>query len=168
MTASLTHRSRRAYIPVLLACLAGSLISVAYPLYVIRPFRAQGAGELAAALVVARFEPLLTAISACVALLAMVGYSCEQPRLWRRVVAAGGACCVAALAVLARVNVYERMFHPIEHSSFAIASQVKLDGDEKVIAVSIGGEARAYPIRNMSYHHMINDVVGRVAIVATY
>jgi hypothetical protein len=75
---------------------------------------------------------------------------------------------VAVLAVLARVNVYELMFRPIDHASFAAASRSKLDKDEKVIAVKVGGEARAYPIRNMSYHHLINDVVGRTAIVATY
>jgi hypothetical protein len=37
-----------------------------------------------------------------------------------------------------------------------------------VIAVRIGGEARAYPIRSMSYHHVFNDVLGPDAIVATY
>jgi len=163
-----TASIRRAYIPVLLACLAGSLISFAYPLYVMRPFMAQGARELAAALEMARFQPLITLISAVIALLAMVGYWREHPRLWRRVLAAVGACLVAAAAVLARVNVYELAFHPNGHSSFAFASQVQLDRDEKVIAISIGGEARAYPIRSMSYHHMINDVLGRVAIVATY
>jgi hypothetical protein len=45
---------------------------------------------------------------------------------------------------------------------------VKLDGRERVIAVKIGGSARAYPIRAIAYHHVINDVVERVAIVATY
>jgi hypothetical protein len=60
------------------------------------------------------------------------------------------------------------MFHPIGRASFSSAPQVKLDKDEKVIAVNIGGEARAYPIRSMSYHHLINDVVDKLAIVATY
>ena len=88
--------------------------------------------------------------------------------MWRRVLAGVVASFVAVLAFLARVNVYELSFHPIDHSSFSAASQMKLDPDEKVIAAFIGGEARAYPIRNMSYHHVINDVVGKVAIVATY
>ena len=57
---------------------------------------------------------------------------------------------------------------PIIHSSFTAARDVKLDGAEKVIAVRVGGEARAYPIRSMSYHHVANDVVGGTAIVATY
>jgi len=45
---------------------------------------------------------------------------------------------------------------------------VKLDDDEKVIVVKIGDAARAYPIRSISYHHVVNDVVGQEAIVATY
>jgi hypothetical protein len=60
------------------------------------------------------------------------------------------------------------MFHPFERPSFSRADEAKLDGDEKVIAISVGGEARAYPIRIVSYHHLINDVVGGVPIVATY
>jgi len=60
------------------------------------------------------------------------------------------------------------MFHPDIRPSFTAAQSVKLDGAEKVIAVRIGGEARAYPIRSMSYHHVLNDMVGGVAIVATY
>jgi hypothetical protein len=168
MTPSIPQRIRPRFIFVLLACVAVSLISVAYPIYVIRPFRTQGASELAAALVVARFQRLITVISAGAALLAVVGYWREKPRMWKKVLAGVGAGFVAVLAFLARVNVYELSFHPIDHSSFAAASQVKLDQDEKVIAVLIGGEARAYPIRSMSYHHIINDVVGRVAIVATY
>lgn len=168
MTATIPHRILRICIPVLLACLAISLFCVLYPTYVIRPFRAQGARELEAALVVTRFRPLITVISACAALLAMAGYWHQRPRTWRRVLASAAAVLVAVLAVLARVNFYELKFHPIEHSSFTAAAQVKLDQDEKVIAVLIDGESRAYPIRSMSYHHLINDVLGRVAIVATY
>jgi hypothetical protein len=60
------------------------------------------------------------------------------------------------------------MFHPLDHPAFAAASEVKLDKDEKVIAVKLGSEARAYPIRGMSYHHVINDVLNNEPIVATY
>ena len=79
MTASIPHRIRWRFVLVLLACLVVSLICVAYPIYVIRPFRTQGANELAAALVVARFQRLMTVISAGVALLAMFGYWREKP-----------------------------------------------------------------------------------------
>ena len=163
---SLSGRTR--WILVLLTCLAVSLICVAYPIYVIRPFRAQGARELAAALVVMRYRLLITVISALVALGAGVAYWRVQTQKWRRVLAAVGAGFVCVLAVLARVNVYELMFHPVDHPAFAAASEVKLDKDDKLIVVKVGGGARAYPIRTMGYHHVVNDVVGGTALVATY
>ena len=162
------QRTRRISIVVLLACLALSLICVVYPIYVIRPFRAQGARELAIALVVMHFRSAATLISGVAALVALALYWRAQPRRWRRAFATAGAAFVCALAALARVNVYELMFHPDDRPSFAAASRTKLDKDEKVIAVKIGGAARAYPIRNISYHHVINDVLDKVAIVATY
>jgi hypothetical protein len=151
-----------------LACIAVSLAAVVYPIYVIRPFRHQGARELAWALAISRFRPVITVISALTAVLAVFGFWQAQPRKWKRALSAAGGVLVVAMAFLARVNVYELMFHPVQHPSFQAARQVKLDGAEKVIAVRIGAEARAYPIRGMSYHHMVNDVVGGAAIVATY
>ena len=159
---------RRIAVTVLLTCLAVSLILVVYPIYVIRPFRAQGARELAVALVVLRFRTAATLISGAAALAALVLYWRAQPRKWRRIFATAAAAFVCVLAALARVNIYELMFHPDDRPSFAAVSRTKLDKDEKVIAIKIGGAARAYPIRNISYHHVINDVLDKVAIVATY
>ena len=163
-----TVQRRRTFTLILLTCLAVSLVAVAYPIYVIRPFRHQGAGELAWALAVTRFRPAITVISALAAVVAAIGCWQVQALRWKRVVSAAGAVLVVVLAFLARVNIYELMFHPDTHPSFSAARDVKLDGAEKVVAVRIGGEARAYPIRGMSYHHVVNDVVGGVAIVATY
>jgi hypothetical protein len=155
-------------IAVLLGCLALSLICVVYPLYVIWPFRAQGARELAVALGVIEWRSAATLVSCAAALAALVVYWRVQPRRWPRAFAAAGAAFVCVLAALARVNIYELMFHPDDRPSFAAASRTKLDNDEKVIAVKIGAAARAYPIRNISYHHVINDLLDKVAIVATY
>jgi hypothetical protein len=152
----------------MLASLAVSLFSVAYPVYVIRPFRYQGARELAVALVVARFRAMVTVTMAIAAILALIGYWRAQPRKWWRALASAGTVLGIVLAFLGRVNIYELMFHPVGHPSFAEARDAKLDADEKVIAVRIGGQARAYPIRGMSYHHVLNDVLGTDAIVATY
>ena len=163
-----TKRNRRTLTLVLLACLVVSLICVAYPIYVIRPFRHQGARELAVALVVARFRPLTTVIAALTAILAVIGYWRVQPLKWSRGFTAAGAALVIGLAFLARVNIYELMFHPLVRPSFSAARDVKLNGAEMVLAVRVGGEARAYPIRSISYHHIVNDLVGGTAIVATY
>src|SRR5580692_1427672 len=170
-SASMTNRaprSRLTFTLIVLSCLAVSLFCVFYPIYVIRPFRHQGARELAVALVVARFRVVITVISAMAAITAVVGYWRMRPSIWRRVLQTVGALLVVVLAFLARINIYELMFHPDIHPTFTAAQAVKLDRAEKVIAVRIGDAARAYPIRGMSYHHVLNDVVGGVAIVATY
>jgi hypothetical protein len=159
---------RRVYAWVLLLCFFVSLLCVVYPIYVIRPFRHQGAQELALALAVARFRPLLTTVAALASVLALAAYWRVQPRKWRRALPSAGTALVVVLACLGRVNIYEQMFHPDRHPTFTAARDVKLDAAEKVIAVRIGGAARAYPIRSISYHHVVNDVVDGQAIVATY
>ena len=161
--------NRNRWIFLLLVCLAVSLVCVAYPIYVIRPFRAQGARELAAALAISRFRPVLTVVSALLALWAVIAYWRSHARIPGRIATAAGATLVLVLAALARVNVYEQvMFHQIEHPKFAAASAAKLDSDDKLIVVKVGSAARGYPIRMMGYHHVVNDVVGGTALVATY
>ncbi len=168
MTTSPTRPAGRAFFLLLAACLAMSLIAVAYPIYVIRPFRAQGPRELAAALMILRWRGVATVVSALAAIVALVRARREQPGRGRRVLAGAGVGALVVLALLAQVNVYEIMFHPAGPPAFAPAADVRLDGDEKVIAVRLGREARAYPVRSVSYHHMINDVVDGKGIVATY
>src|ERR1035438_8385433 len=94
------QRRRRTFILVLLACLAVSLICVVYPLYVIRPFRHQGARELAVALVVARFRAVTTVVAALTAVLATIGHWRTQPLKWRRAGGAGGRAPGAPLGSL--------------------------------------------------------------------
>jgi hypothetical protein len=40
--------------------------------------------------------------------------------------------------------------------------------DDRVIGIAIGGEARAYPLRLMRWHEVVNDVVGGRSIAITY
>lgn len=162
------QQRRRWTLALLLICLSISLFCLVYPIYVIRPFRAQGESELAAALAISRLRPAITIISAVAVLIAAIGYWRVQLKKSRRILAAAGVVFACLLAILARVNVYELMFHRIDRPSFAAASQMKLEQDEKVITVKIGDQARAYPIRNISYHHVVNDEVDSKAIVATY
>jgi uncharacterized protein DUF3179 len=153
------HRRRPAIL--LLACLAISLFFVAYPLYVIRPFRPQGSTELALALIAARYSASVTAVCA-IAAIAAVWFS------RKRIVPAIAALLVCGLAVFAQVNIFELIFHPIPTVSFSSAQSTGLSPREKVIAIRLGNAARAYPVRAISYHHIVNDTVDKFAIVATY
>jgi hypothetical protein len=52
---------------------------------------------------------------------------------------------------------------------FVAADQAKyLDGDDQVIGVVIGGVARAYPIKILTWHEAVNDTVGGQTLVATF
>jgi hypothetical protein len=158
----------RIFLPSCLLATAAALVLLLYPLYVIRPFRAQGPRELLAALAMIRYRGV--GMAACVAgiLAACVWYWAHEARKLRRFFSALGVAVVACVALLSRINVYELMFHPFDQPVFSTAGQAKLDGGEMVIAVRGARSARAYPIRGLSYHHIVNDMLDGVPIVATY
>ena len=163
-----TAKPGRAFLILFSLCFLIAAAALIYPVYVIRPFRHQAPRELMIALAVLRYRPLVMILCAISSIAALIWYWSSENRTSRRIASMVSVIAVAALAVLSRVNIYEIMFHPFDRPSFSTADQVKLDADEKVIAVSIGHEARAYPIRVISYHHVINDEVNGVPIVATY
>lgn len=158
----------RRFLRYSIALAAIAFAALAYPLYVIRPFRHQGPAELSAALFVTRWRPWLEGAVAIAAAALLVRYWLGRPPLGRRIAAVAGTLLIAGFAALSFVNVYELMFHHNGRPGFSPAAASKLDGAEKVIAVAIGGQARAYPVRSMSYHHVINDVVAGIPVVATY
>lgn len=43
-----------------------------------------------------------------------------------------------------------------------------LDAREPVIALEVGGDARAYPLQVLIYHEIVNDVVGGIPVVVTF
>ncbi len=145
-----------------------SFVSFAFPMYVIRPFRHQGSSELAAALVVRRWGPAVA--TACgIASMALVAFLWDDLRWWKsRLAIIGAAGFTCLFAVLAHVNVYELMFHPAGNPGFTPAAQSQVETDDMVLVVKVNGESRAYPIRTMGYHHIVNDWVGGVPIAATY
>ena len=70
----------------------------------------------------------------------------------------------------ARQNHFEWMFNPLANSAYARTSEAGSfvgDGDMLMTVVN-GNEAAAYPVRQMAYHHVVQDVVGGKPIVATY
>jgi hypothetical protein len=144
-----------------------SFLLLAYPIYVIRPFRYQGPGELAAALLVTTYRSGIEIVCALLAVLIVI-VAWRSTTVLRRFALAGLAILVIVCGALSHINVYEKMFYPIDRPTFAAAAQSKLDPAEVVIAVRVNDAARAYPIRDISYHHIVNDTLGGRAIVATY
>jgi hypothetical protein len=50
----------------------------------------------------------------------------------------------------------------------SVASSADLKPREPVIGLEIGGEAKAYPLRILVWHEIVNDTVGGVPVVVTY
>ena len=72
-------------------------------------------------------------------------------------------------AFLARQNHFEWMFRPLPRPSFVEAGRAKgVAEDDLVLGVRLGAEARAYPVRALAYHHIVNDTIAGEPIVATY
>ena len=143
------------------------LIFALYPIYVIRPFREQTPAALERALWVSLHDkaPSLIAASLVTALALL---------LWRRAGWMAKLLLVPAmgLAVLAAtstwINPFEHMFHPLGQPTYLAANKAAIDSNDMVIAVTLGGESRAYPIREMGYHHVVNDRLHGLPIAVTY
>ena len=62
----------------------------------------------------------------------------------------------------------DAMFRQPEKFLLATAAENKVDSNRLVIGVNINGEAKAYPIRFLGYHHHVQDSVGGKPILVTY
>jgi len=137
------------------------------PAFIIRPFGHQAAAALNLAMDLRQQAPWVTLVACFVCVLLFL-VLWPAARLWRRI----GLGCVMALVVfsaaMARLNYFEWMFHPIDSAQFVSEADSKLDKGEMILAVRRGNDARAYPIRQMAYHHILNDVVEGVPVAVTY
>ncbi len=137
------------------------------PAFIIRPFSHQTPAGLALAMALRQRAPWGTLAAALLCLVfALVLWGAANR--WRKIVLASVMVLVAFSAVMSRLNYFEWMFHPVDSPQFESASASKLDRGEMILAVRYGSDARAYPIREMAYHHVLNDVVAGVPVAVTY
>ena len=150
----------------LLSALAGiGLFFV--PAFIIRPFHHQTASALALAMRLRQRAPWGTLIGAIVCV-SLAAFLWQASNLLRRIVLCFVLLLVAFSAVMSRLNYFEWMFHPVDSPQFDSEAASKLEGGEMILAVRFGDDARAYPIREMAYHHILNDVVNGVPVAVTY
>jgi hypothetical protein len=137
------------------------------PAFIIRPFRYQAPRALWLAMALRQRAPL----GALIAALTCFVLACALWRsvgLWRKALLVLTLLIVTFSAAMARQNYFEWMFHPIAGPQFLAQAESKLDAKEMIMAVRFGDDVRAYPISQMAYHHVLNDVVGGVPIAVTY
>jgi Protein of unknown function (DUF3179) len=147
-----------------------ALTAVAFffiPAFIIRPFRHQAPRALLLAMALRQRAPLVTLLAGLACFLFVFALWRTVGR-WRKSLLVLTLLVVTFSAVMARLNYFEWMFHPIAGAQFLAQSESKLDPKEMILAVSLDSDARAYPISQMAYHHILNDVVGGVPIAVTY
>jgi hypothetical protein len=160
---------RRAKIAALNIITLISFLLVFIPAYLIRPFVSQNARGLTIAYFLRSMSPWVTLGLGLVGGLLVLS-------LWqacRSRIARGGLSCVAlvllASAILSRQNHFEWMFRPMRSPGFAAVSKAShVNDSDMILGVRLAGEARAYPVRIMAYHHLVNDVIATQPFVVTY
>ncbi|MGO1118469.1 DUF3179 domain-containing protein [Rhodovibrionaceae bacterium A322] len=56
----------------------------------------------------------------------------------------------------------------IDKPRFKHVSKVELPGTEPVIGLTVNGHSRAYPLRILTWHEIVNDTLGGVPVTVTY
>jgi Protein of unknown function (DUF3179) len=141
--------------------------SFMFPAFVIRPFTRQSPRGLWWAMAVRQRAPIVSLLCAIVCMI-LVSILWPKSSKWSKGALSVIMALVVAAATMSRLNYFEWMFHPVDAPEFLSESSSKLDSKEMILAVTYGSDARAYPISQMAYHHILNDVVGGVPIAVTY
>jgi hypothetical protein len=75
----------------------------------------------------------------------------------------------APVAQAAASNPQRGGFVPLDDPASLAAVETDYFGDEElVLGVEFAGEVRAYPVRMLRYHHIVNDTVGGEPLLVTY
>jgi Protein of unknown function (DUF3179) len=151
---------------MLIVCAASGTALFFIPAFIIRPFTHQSAPALDLAMELCSQAPWGTLAAALACLLcSLILWDTDRRR---KIILVLVMVPVIFAAVMSRLNYFEWMFHPVPAAQFEPASASKLGNGEMIMAVRFGADARAYPIREMAYHHVLNDVVAGVPVAVTY
>ena len=152
---------------LLLPLLAVALVIL--PLWLDQPFEVQTPALMAAVFRMRAWAPAVT-------LLGALGTLGAAALLWsgRRVLVRALLILLVAVpagaAWLAQQNPFEWMFNPLRAARYASLDEAAafVAADDMVMVVSLNGDTAAYPVRQLAYHHIVQDVVGGVPIAVTY
>ena len=134
---------------------------VATPLFVANPLLTQTPAILA-------FAHASKTLALVMSVALATFFAIRLGRKWSWSVAAMIVVSVACVAIT-RMNTLEWIFAPARDAAIAgIASFHDIRDTDMVIGVAIAGESRAYPVRYLAYHHMLNDQLGGTALLPTY
>ncbi len=146
-----------------------TLAVVLVPAILIRPFSPETEATIAIAYALRTSSPWLAPAGAAIAAVLGALVLRRGPGRLRAVVVGCAVALAGGAAWLSHQNHFEWMFKPLPDARYARAREVTfVDASDMVVAVELKGDAVAYPVRQMGYHHLVNDFVGGVPVVSTY
>jgi hypothetical protein len=88
---------------------------------------------------------------------------------WRKIAPALAVVVVAAVAYMTNfVMAADAMFKQPDVLTMAPVAQNKVDTARLVVGTVVNGEARAYPVQFIGYHHQVRDSVGGKPVLVSY
>jgi len=93
----------------------------------------------------------------------------RRSRTWKKILLGFGLALYAALFYFCNFRfLAEKMFYQPRVKNFATAATNTVSTDKLVIGVQLNGEAKAYPIQLIGYHHQVRDTIGKMPVMVTY
>ena len=169
VNSSSSATTRRVSWLILLSVTLLAFAIVFIPVWIIQPFKPQTTRGVEVSYALRRFSPWITLVALALGVFLTAKLWRGSRRWWKKALLVVILVPLLATTWFARQNHFEWMFNPLANASYAKANDSGFVAeDDVVLAVSINGEAVAYPVRLMAYHHLVEDVVGGTPIVATY
>jgi len=154
---------------ILLLITAIVVAMVFTPVWFIKPFSVQTEKQLEISYFLRSWSPILTLVFSIAAVGLAFIIRKNSKRWYGKIALIVPLLIVFSFTWFARQNHFEWMFNPLENARFAKVSETDfVADDEMVLAVKVNDDAAAFPVRQMAYHHIVQDVVGGMPITATY
>lgn len=108
-------------------------------------------------------------IAGLILLLPSMFYILVKSRWWKKILLSFFILFYATVFYLFNFKfLADKMFYQPEHKILATVSDNKVDSLKLIVGVALNGEAKAYPIEIIGYHHQVQDTVGGSAVMITY
>ena len=154
---------------ILLLILVVTIAIVVTPVWLIQPFAPQTSQALTISYYFKSWSPILTIVFSLAAIGLAILTLRKAKRWYSKIPVLLPLPLIFFFTWFAQQNHFEWMFNPLHQATFAgVADADFVKDDDMVLAVKIDGDAVAFPVLQMAYHHVAQDVVGGTPITATY
>lgn len=142
---------------------------VLVPALLIQPFKLQTAERLYVSYTLRHWSPIITLLALLLALLIVISLWKQTRRWWLKGFLVSFFIPLLLATWFARQNHFEWMFKPLPNAGFAKVNDAGfVSEDDMVLAVELNGDAAAYPVRQIAYHHVVQDTIGGIPVLVTY